>query len=78
MATTSVRIPKSGQATSEGTIAEWYVGEGAVVEAGQPLYLLETDKVQMEVEAPVSGTLHIVAEAGSTHEIGAEVAQIEE
>lgn len=78
MAVTSVRIPKSGQATAEGTIAEWYVGDSEAVLAGQPLYLLETDKVQMEIEAPASGILRILAPAGSTHEIGAEVAQIEE
>jgi pyruvate/2-oxoglutarate dehydrogenase complex dihydrolipoamide acyltransferase (E2) component len=74
----SVRIPKSGQATTEGTIAKWLVDDGEPVEEGQALYLLETDKVEMEVEAPASGTLRTLAPEGTTHEVGAEIAQIEQ
>ena len=61
----------------EGTILEWSVGEGDTVEPVQVLYRLETDKVEMDVEAPVGGVIHIVAPAGSTYPVGAPVATIE-
>ena len=50
----------------EGTIIEWTVAEGDTVETGQVLYRLETDKVELDIEAPVGGVIHIVAPAGST------------
>jgi pyruvate/2-oxoglutarate dehydrogenase complex dihydrolipoamide acyltransferase (E2) component len=77
VASTSVRIPKSGQATTEGTIAQWLVNDSDAVEAGQPLYVLETDKVEMEIDSPISGTISILAPEGSTHDVGAEIARIE-
>jgi pyruvate dehydrogenase E2 component (dihydrolipoamide acetyltransferase) len=61
----------------EGTILEWTVGEGDTVAAGQVLYRLETDKVEMDIEAPVGGVIHIMATAGSTYPVGAPVATIE-
>jgi 2-oxoglutarate dehydrogenase E2 component (dihydrolipoamide succinyltransferase) len=76
VAITSVRIPKSGQATTEGTIAEWFVADSETVQAGQLLYRLETDKVEMDVEAPTSGIVSILAPAGTTHEVGVEIALI--
>jgi pyruvate dehydrogenase E2 component (dihydrolipoamide acetyltransferase) len=60
----------------EGTILEWTVGEGDTVEAGQVIYRLETEKVEMDIEAPVSGVIHIVAPAGSSYPVGAPVATI--
>jgi pyruvate dehydrogenase E2 component (dihydrolipoamide acetyltransferase) len=61
----------------EGTIVGWLKQEGEVVQAGQPLFELETDKVTMEVEAPANGTLsRILSPAGSTLPIGQVVALI--
>ena len=74
---TELRIPKTAQSMQEGKILEWTVGEGDTVEPGQVLYRLETDKVEMDVEAPVGGVIHIVAPAGSTYPVGAPVATIE-
>jgi pyruvate/2-oxoglutarate dehydrogenase complex dihydrolipoamide acyltransferase (E2) component len=61
----------------EGTIAQWLVADRQTVEAGEPLYLLETDKVEMEIESPASGIVSILAAAGTTHRVGVEIAQIE-
>jgi pyruvate/2-oxoglutarate dehydrogenase complex dihydrolipoamide acyltransferase (E2) component len=77
MSITSVRIPKAAQSMHEGTIAQWLVADLQTVEAGQPLYLLETDKVEMEIESPVSGRVCILAPAGTTHDVGVEIARIE-
>ena len=70
---TEVKIPKLGLTMEEGTVAAWLVPDGTVVTAGQVVYLLETDKVETEVEAEADGVLHHGAEEGSTHLPGAVV-----
>ncbi len=60
-------MPKAGMAMEEGKIIKWLVREGETVEAGAPLLEIETDKVSMEIEATVSGTLvKILAHEGDT------------
>jgi pyruvate dehydrogenase E2 component (dihydrolipoyllysine-residue acetyltransferase) len=76
-ASITVRIPKAGQTMTEGSIAEWLVGDGEAVLAGQAIYRLETEKVEIDVEAPTAGTLRIVAAAGGPYPVGTEVAQID-
>lgn len=74
-----VSIPQLGVAMQEGAIVEWLAADGAAVRAGDPLYLLETDKAQNEIEAPADGTLRIKVEADpdGMHPIGTVVAVIE-
>jgi pyruvate/2-oxoglutarate dehydrogenase complex dihydrolipoamide acyltransferase (E2) component len=62
----------------EGTIAQWLVADGDSVEPGQVIYRLETDKVEMDIEAPVSGVIRIIAQEGATYAVGTQVAQIED
>ena len=50
-------MPKVDMAMTEGTIATWYRHEGDQVTAGEPLFDVETDKANVEVEAPASGVL---------------------
>ncbi|MCL6429585.1 MAG: 2-oxo acid dehydrogenase subunit E2 [Anaerolineae bacterium] len=52
-----VYMPKFGMTQSEATVVRWLRQEGDVVEQGDPLLEVETDKVLMEVEAPASGVL---------------------
>lgn len=73
---TQVLLPKIGFSMNEATLAEWMVGDGAAVAAGQPLYALESDKSVQEVEAPASGTLKILAQVGEVYEVGAVLAEI--
>ena len=75
--TTPLRIPQAGAAMEEGTIIEWLVPDGAAVTAGQAVYRLDTDKTELDVEAPVTGVLRIVGIAGGTYPVGAEVARID-
>jgi pyruvate/2-oxoglutarate dehydrogenase complex dihydrolipoamide acyltransferase (E2) component len=63
-------LPQLGFAMQEGTLVEWLQPDGARVEAGQPLFSLETDKSVQEVESPASGTLTIVKEVGETYPVG--------
>jgi pyruvate/2-oxoglutarate dehydrogenase complex dihydrolipoamide acyltransferase (E2) component len=71
-----IRIPKLAVSMTEGTLTEWLVEDGAAVAAGTPLYVLETDKVETEVEAPVAGTVRLLVGAGDTHPVGAVIAEV--
>ena len=52
-----VIMPKAGMAMETGKIINWLKNEGDIVETGEPLLEIETDKVNMEVEAMNSGVL---------------------
>ena len=67
---TEILLPKIGFSMSEGQISEWLAKDGDTVSEGQPLFLLEADKSANEVEAPASGTLKILKEAGETYQVG--------
>jgi pyruvate/2-oxoglutarate dehydrogenase complex dihydrolipoamide acyltransferase (E2) component len=55
----SVVLERLGDTVDEVVIVEWFVGVGDPVVAGDPLLRVETDKVEVDIAAPVSG---IVAE----------------
>lgn len=73
---TSLTIPKLQMSTTEGKLSEWLVEDGAAVEAGQPIYSLETDKSVQEIEAPESGKLVQKKAAGETYPVGTEIGEI--
>lgn len=73
---TSLTIPKLQMSTTEGTLVEWLVDDGAMVEEGQPIYALETDKSVQEIEAPESGRLTQKAAEGETYPVGTEIGEI--
>ena len=50
-------MPKLGLTMTEGTLIEWTKKEGDSVKAGEVLFILETEKVTYEFEAPEDGTL---------------------
>jgi pyruvate dehydrogenase E2 component (dihydrolipoamide acetyltransferase) len=52
-----VVLPKNSLTMTEAEIIEWYVEEGGEVVAGQPLFVMETEKSQVDVEAAKSGRL---------------------
>ncbi|MBJ19168.1 MAG: biotin/lipoyl-binding protein [bacterium] len=74
---TEIRIPKPGDAIHEGTIGLWRVKEGQQVEPGDILYELETEKTTLEIEASVSGQVHLIGVEGETYPIGELIATIE-
>lgn len=71
-----VSIPQFGVTMEEGVLSEWLVEDGATVEAGEPIYVLETDKTESEIESPAAGVITIKAEAGGTYACGTPVAVI--
>jgi len=52
---TKVILPKLGLTMDEGRLIAWHKKEGDRVEKGEVLFEVETDKANMEIEAPVSG-----------------------
>ncbi len=62
-----VIMPKQGLQMTEGRITRWLVREGERVEADAPLFEMETDKLNIEIMSPGTGTLlKIVREEGET------------
>src|SRR5215510_9927095 len=54
---TEIRVPTLGESVTEATIGRWFKKAGEAVAVDEPLVELETDKVTIEVPAPVAGTL---------------------
>jgi len=76
--TTRVVMPQLGESVHEGTISKWLVKPGDKVVEFEPMLEVDTDKVNAEVPAPVTGILReILAKEGQTVQAGAEIAVVE-
>jgi pyruvate dehydrogenase E2 component (dihydrolipoyllysine-residue acetyltransferase) len=71
-----VRVPQVTQTMSECTITRWLKREGETIEAGEPLFEMETDKAAVEVESPGSGRLAKILVANGAAPVGGVVAFI--
>ena len=67
---TRILMPKLGLTMTEGTITEWVVSAGEKVSKGSTVMLIETDKVEAEVEAEADGVVQYIANVGDTLEPG--------
>jgi pyruvate/2-oxoglutarate dehydrogenase complex dihydrolipoamide acyltransferase (E2) component len=74
---TEILLPKLGFDMNEGILTEWLAADGSQVSEGQPLYSIESDKSNNEIEAPASGRLRIVAAPEETYEVGTILGYIE-
>lgn len=76
---TDVMVPALGESVSEATVSTWFKKPGDFVKQDEMLCELETDKVSVEVPAPVSGTLtEILAPEGTTVAANARLAIVTE
>ena len=76
---TEIIVPTLGESVTEATVSKWFKAVGDAIAADEPVLELETDKVTLEVNAPVAGTLsEIVVAEGSDVEIGALLGTIAE
>ena len=75
---TAFTLPQLSISMEEGIVLAWLVADGAEVRAGEPVVEVETDKATLEVEAPVSGRLRIVAATGASVPVDGLLAEIEE
>ncbi|MEM9469148.1 MAG: 2-oxoglutarate dehydrogenase complex dihydrolipoyllysine-residue succinyltransferase [Pseudomonadota bacterium] len=73
----TVHVPTLGESVSEAIVATWMKKEGDSVSADEPIVELETDKVTLEVNAPVDGVItKIIAAEGDSVEVGTKLGDI--
>ena len=66
-----ILVPSLGESITEATVSKWLKQVGETVDSDEPLVELETDKVNVEVPSPLSGTLSLIkAKEGETVEVG--------
>ena len=76
---TEVKVPVLGESVAEATIGEWLKQPGDAVGLDEPIASLETDKVAIEVTAPVAGVMgQHIAKLGDTVAVGAVIATVED
>jgi pyruvate dehydrogenase E2 component (dihydrolipoamide acetyltransferase) len=68
------QMPKLGLTMEEGLILEWLVPDGAEVTEGTPVLIVQTDKVDTEVEAPAAGRISHVGTVGESYPCGQQIA----
>ena len=74
---TAVSMPKLGMTMEEGVVIDWPLAIGGAVEKGDIVLVIESEKAEVEIEAPASGVLrHIYIEAGETVPCGTLLAAI--
>ena len=77
--TIEIKVPAMGESVTEATVARWFKKEGETVARDEPLLELETDKVTVEVPAPVAGSIESISvQAGATVQVGAVLGAIAE
>ena len=74
-----ILVPTLGESITEATVSKWLKKIGETVEADEAIVELETDKVNLEVPSPISGTLSEISfKDGDTVEVGAVLGSISE
>ncbi|MGD2269942.1 MAG: 2-oxoglutarate dehydrogenase complex dihydrolipoyllysine-residue succinyltransferase [Desulfobacterales bacterium] len=73
-----IKVPSVGESVSEAVLTQWFKQDGGMVRKGEALFVVETDKVTLEVEAEADGVLTIKVAEGETVAIGAVVGTIDD
>src|ERR1700722_7969693 len=72
-----VVTPAAGESVTEGTILEWHVKVGDPIKANATIVEISTDKVDVELPAPATGTVtELLVEEGDTVTVGQVIARI--
>ncbi|GMU22089.1 MAG: hypothetical protein AMXMBFR13_21770 [Phycisphaerae bacterium] len=72
-------VPQVGESITEVQIGQWLKSEGDTVEKGETLVELETDKVTLELPAPVAGTIkQLLKQGGDSASVGDVIGYLEE
>ena len=70
-------MPKMGDAMTEGKVVRWYKKAGDVVKKGEPVLEIETDKVNLDLEAEQDGTIgQVEVQEGQMAPVGGRLAVI--
>ncbi len=74
-----LKVPQVGESITEVQIGEWLKSSGERVAEGEPLVVIETDKVTLELPAPAAGRLGAqLKRKGETAQVGEVIGQLEE
>ncbi|MGD8980737.1 MAG: 2-oxoglutarate dehydrogenase complex dihydrolipoyllysine-residue succinyltransferase [Desulfobacterales bacterium] len=71
-----IKIPSVGESVQEAVLVQWYKKDGDPVQKDEPIFVVETDKVTLEIVAEASGILKILVSEGETVSIGTKVGTI--
>ncbi|MBI1886631.1 MAG: 2-oxo acid dehydrogenase subunit E2 [Chloroflexi bacterium] len=75
----TLTMPEVGETVTEGTVERWLKKPGDRIDKYEPVVEVNTDKVDVELPSPVSGTLkEILVEEGAVVKVGAALAVIDE
>jgi pyruvate dehydrogenase E2 component (dihydrolipoamide acetyltransferase) len=70
-------MPQLGLTMEEGSVTSWLKQPGEYVEKGDPLFIVETDTIEMEVEAMGKGYLGAIqVESGLKVPVGTLLAML--
>ncbi|MDZ7579181.1 MAG: 2-oxoglutarate dehydrogenase complex dihydrolipoyllysine-residue succinyltransferase [Deltaproteobacteria bacterium] len=72
-----IKVPSVGESVTDAVLAQWFKKDGDQVKKGEALFVIETDKVTLEVEAEADGVLKISVKEGETVSVGAVVGTID-
>ncbi|MDM8539019.1 biotin/lipoyl-containing protein [Desulfobacterales bacterium HSG17] len=72
-----IKIPSVGESVQEAILAQWIKQDGELVKKDEPLFVIETDKVTLDVNAEETGVLKIMVAEGETVAIGTVVGTID-
>ena len=61
-----IYLVKVGMSMTEGMVSEWFIPDGSEVKKGELVYALETEKVNLDVDAEYDGVVKHVVEVGVT------------
>ncbi|RKP28911.1 dihydrolipoamide succinyltransferase [Metschnikowia bicuspidata] len=79
LASTTVKVPEMAESITEGTLSAFHKEVGDYVELDELLATVETDKIDVEVNSPVAGTVaELLAAVEETVEVGQDLVRIEE
>ena len=74
-----IKVPELAESITEGTISQWFVSEGDRVRQGYALAELETDKVNVEINAEHDGVVEkILSQSGDSVQVGQVIALLKE
>lgn len=74
----NILMPKLGITIFSGNVVEWKVKEGDEIKSGEPVVTVETEKISNDIEAEISGFVHILVEEGNEIGVGAVIGVLAE
>ena len=74
----NILMPKWGLTMEDGTVVAWEIEVGDEVEVGDVIAVVETEKVEVDLESPEAGkVVQILVPEGETAEVGAVLVRLE-